>query len=261
MSEKIVKQIRISMRKKIIELFANGNINLAIRFAKEWDFIKLYQNFLKSLEIKNDLQLYKHHYQQNNRRIAGQQEQPGERQIYVMNQISKFKPECLLDVGCADGSFASFCLQRKIVKRVVGIDPWIEGIAHARKTLSTDETVFILGLIEEIELPNFYDIIHLGEILEHVIEPLVMLKRIINSKTKAVVLTVPLERPKLSQEEIEIVTNGSPAEHIRHCSRVYLDELFSEVNMKSENHHVMGTGWKNLVSTYIPKEEVRRSDS
>ena len=212
----------------VIRKFSDGDVWEAIKICKEKGYSKLLKNFLKSTEILKNKNLYKSHYEKNNERIPGAQKIPDERQMYVMYELSQFNPKCMLDIGCADGSFAFFCLKEKIVEKVIGIDPWIEGIEYANNRTDSN-SIFIQGIVEDIDIPQDYDIIHLGELIEHVIEPLDILNKVIHKEIKAIVSTVPVVRPELSSKEVEIVTKGSPAEHVRACNEKYLDELFKKV--------------------------------
>jgi len=249
-----------TLRTHAIALFAEGHIWTALEICRNNNFDDLLTNFNSSVQLLYDIEAYKTHYQKDNERIPGAQQFPDSRQLLAMSKVAKLSPKCMLDIGCADGSFAFFCLQDKAVPKVIGIDPWVEGINYANnKSFESDyDTIFIQGVVEDINVQTLnYDVVHLGEVLEHVINPSAILKSIYRENVR-IVTTVPISRPQLSQKEIEITISGDPAEHVRVYTEESLDELFSEVNMKPLSHDITGSssfngkpvGWVNLVSVY-----------
>jgi ubiquinone/menaquinone biosynthesis C-methylase UbiE len=94
----------------------------------------------------------------------------------------------VLDVGCEHGGFAlNFS---KNGHRAVGIDVSEEYLKRARKLCP--EVEFIQGWAEELPFDdNSFDTVFLGEILEHVIEPKIVIDEAYRVAKQRVVITVP----------------------------------------------------------------------
>jgi SAM-dependent methyltransferase len=87
----------------------------------------------------------------------------------VMPRIARFVPEGdLLDVGCAGGYFLEAA--RRAGYRVRGIEVNETMAGHARDQLGLDVVVgaFGPGVFE----PGSFDVVHMGDVLEHVPDPL-----------------------------------------------------------------------------------------
>jgi 2-polyprenyl-3-methyl-5-hydroxy-6-metoxy-1,4-benzoquinol methylase len=82
----------------------------------------------------------------------------------------------ILDIGCADGSFA------KIVKDKNNAEVWgVELMAEEAKKASTKIDKVLAGSIEECipEIPeNYFDVIYLNDILEHLVDPYTIIQKI-----------------------------------------------------------------------------------
>lgn len=106
------------------------------------------------------------------------------------NAISKEKAK-VLDVGCGTGALGAFLRSSKSCT-VYGVE--INHDAYNIALSNLDETIY--GNIENIELPNNFvdfDYIVFGDVLEHLIEPMSVLKTIKNRLNKGgvVIATVP----------------------------------------------------------------------
>jgi 2-polyprenyl-3-methyl-5-hydroxy-6-metoxy-1,4-benzoquinol methylase len=81
--------------------------------------------------------------------------------------------ESLLDMPCGDGMITALLAPR--FKKVVGIDASSVHLAIARKTLPAAE--FHETLIENFSSPHTFDTIAMLNILEHVVDPVLVLKK------------------------------------------------------------------------------------
>lgn len=243
---------------QIIYLFSTGEVQFALEMTEMHGFSNLKETFQKALKHTSNIALYRDHYRKNNGRIPGAQIEQGKgpdiRQQTALKHLFAIKADSLLDIGCADGSFDFFCFENKIVKQVTGIDPWEEGIQWAMK-YSREHSLnafFIQGLFEDISLEKFtFDAIHLGETLEHVIDPIKILRSLRKYSIKGIVITVPLKRPTITAEEKKILTSGQTAEHVRLINLASLQEYCKESGFKIINIDVTGIGWVNLIATLI----------
>ncbi len=241
---------------QIISLFGNGQVKDAIMPAKSNGFKDLAEKFEKAISHINDQRAYLDHYTKNNGRIAGAQIQnnggPDFRQITAMNHLKALNAETLLDIGCADGSFCIFCLKNDIVKSVVGIDPWLEGISWAAEYFTKNSLSgnFIHAIFEDVNLGKYsFDAVHLGEILEHVINPVEILLRLRRYPLKGIVVTVPTERPPITPEEKVVLSDGRVAEHVRLISIQHLEGYCEKAGFEIVRSETIGFGWVNLIAT------------
>lgn len=243
---------------QIINIFGSGLVFEAIELAEKNDFTDLSEKFKKSIEHISDPSIYYDHYKQNNGRIPGAQIEtgggPDSRQQTAMNHLKAIGATSLLDIGCADGSFCFFCLKEGIVKNTIGIDPWAEGIDWATEySLRMDLNAhFIQGIFEDIKIGEYnFDAIHLGEILEHVIDPVVILRSLRRHHPKGIVITVPTERPPVTEEEKKILTDGRIAEHVRLITPELLLTFCKNSGFEIIRSDVIGSGWVNLIATIV----------
>lgn len=79
----------------------------------------------------------------------------------------------LLDLACGDGLLTSMFATK--FERIVGVDASSTHIAEARKKLNQAD--FIESLIEDFETDERFDMVLLLDILEHVIDPISVLKK------------------------------------------------------------------------------------
>jgi hypothetical protein len=245
-------------REQVINIFGSGDVPCALKLAEFYGYADLYENFKKAVEHVSDLILYHDHYRQNNGRIPGAQIEgnggPDSRQRVALNHLKDLGAFNLLDIGCADGSFCFFSLKEHIVNSAIGIDPWEEGIAWAKRyALSTQvDAQFIRGLFEDIPLDDLnFDAIHLGEILEHVIDPVAILRSLRKFHPKGIVITVPIERPPVTQDEKALLTNGQVAEHVRLFTPELLLDCCKKSGFELYKSDILGSGWVNLIATIV----------
>lgn len=243
-------------RDQIINIFGSGQVSDAIMLARNNGYNDLAENFEKAVSHVKDPKIYLEHYRKNNGRIAGAQIQgkggPDSRQAIAMDHVRELKAETLLDIGCADGSFCVFCLERKIVKSVIGIDPWVDGINWATDYFNHNNMngVFINALLEDVTLDDYkFDAIHLGEILEHVIDPVAILMKLRKYPIKGIVITIPTERPPITPNEEILLTDGRVAEHVRLISLQNLYDYCRKSGFEIVNTDTIGFGWVNLIAT------------
>jgi ubiquinone/menaquinone biosynthesis C-methylase UbiE len=243
---------------QIINIFGSGKVEEALKLAFDSGFSTLFENFKRAVKHIKDPTSYYEHYKQNNGRIPGAQIEMGggqdTRQQTAMKHIKALNASSLLDIGCADGSFCFFCLKEGIVKSVIGIDPWEEGIAWATEyalRINID-ALFIPGLFEDIKVGEYnFDVIHLGEILEHVIDPVVILRSLRRYHPKGIVITIPMERPPVTSDEKVLLTDGRVAEHVRLITPTLLHEYCQASGFEIIRSDILGQGWVNLIATIV----------
>lgn len=93
----------------------------------------------------------------------------------ILGWIRRYRPEGdFLEIGCGMGYFLDFA--RRHGYRVSGIEYSEFGTAAARRKFNLDVQ---RGSLDTVKLdPNAYDVVFLGDVLEHMVEPLGELRRI-----------------------------------------------------------------------------------
>lgn len=265
--------------KIVNEYLALGKLDLALEEAKKSGLEEL-SNKIEASLLKNRDD-YFNHYAKANNRIPGAQIKAGwgldSRQSCAFEHVKELSSDNLLDIGCADGSFIFNCLYKNIIKMGVGVDVWKEGILWAKNfgdTSFPSQTLFFQGLFEEYSdysrtdigylkdfttkkevtlysaLPPF-TAIHIGEVLEHVLDPIAILKKAktLLHPTGGIVITVPVKRPPLTQQEKNILISGDVNEHIRYIDISALKVYASECGLKIAKEQYEGSHWVNLIVT------------
>jgi 2-polyprenyl-3-methyl-5-hydroxy-6-metoxy-1,4-benzoquinol methylase len=107
----------------------------------------------------------------------------------------------LLDVGCAGGHFLAVARTRGY--EVVGAE-----YNRAMETTQHEPTVSMFeGDFLELEIPGVFDLVHLEDVLEHVLDPVAVLRKVrqLVAPDGYVVIDGPLERqPNLSLAVLEL---------------------------------------------------------
>jgi SAM-dependent methyltransferase len=92
----------------------------------------------------------------------------------------KNNPLTVMEIGAAYGETLFYLKKNEIAKEIVGVELF-EDIKNKNRYKKVDK--FIFGNIENIELPeyeNYFDLILLPDVLEHLLEPLKVLEKVQN---------------------------------------------------------------------------------
>lgn len=97
----------------------------------------------------------------------------------------------VLELGCADGGTTA--LLAKVFKEVVAVDGSRLAVARLRKHVHSPRVKVIEGLFETLSLTDFFDTIFMGHILEHVEDPVKLLKKYSHNLAPhgRIIITVP----------------------------------------------------------------------
>ena len=137
-----------------------------------------------------------------------------------ITEIKKLRPEKILDVGCGEGFALQRLNQKKIGKKLTGIDfldTAIEIGKRERPYLDLSQ-----GNIYDIPFKdNSFDLVICSEVLEHIDDPEKGLRELIRVSSKHIVLSVPNE-PWFMLANFVRGKNwsrfGNDIEHINHWS-------------------------------------------
>jgi len=94
-------------------------------------------------------------------------------QYKVESCLDNIRGNTLLDLACGDGMMTQMFAQK--MKRVVGVDANGDHLGEAKKRLPDSE--FHESLIEDLELSEKFDTVTMLDLLEHVVDPVELLKK------------------------------------------------------------------------------------
>lgn len=162
--------------------------------------------------------------------------------VDLIDAVGPVVPACVLDVGCADGSTGLVLKQRFPGCRVVGVEP-VGGAADlAAKRL--DEVY--RAPVEQLpfaQLAGAFDLVLLGDVLEHLVDPWTMLGRLreVISPTGLVVATLPNVRNWRVVRDLALRGRWEYAEagimdrtHLRFFTRSGIRALFAQAGFSVE---------------------------
>lgn len=104
----------------------------------------------------------------------------------VISCLEHARSNSLLDLACGDGLMTSMFSRN--FKRVVGVDASAAHVAEARKRVPAAR--FFESLIEEFEISEKFDTVLMLDILEHVVDPIAVLKKAASFLSKDGILIV-----------------------------------------------------------------------
>jgi len=158
----------------------------------------------------------------------------------------------VIDVGCGDGGFISFCARRGA--KVIFVDRDEAKVHATRELVKNSPARAYEAIVSDCSpLPlddNVGDVVICTEVLEHVADPMVFLKELIRvAKPGAkLLLTVPDAR---SEKFVAATAPPSYFEEPNHIRIFYADEfreLVLKAGLEIEDHQFLGCFW----SVYWP---------
>lgn len=122
-----------------------------------------------------------------------------ERKERLFGLCNMVKPgESFLDIGCANGGHMNVLYQRGI--HGIGLDLAITNILRGREKYP--HLKFIHGFAEEISFSdNFFDVVLLGDVIEHFRDPKEVLSECLRVARKGVIICVPIKE-EITEEHI-----------------------------------------------------------
>ena len=191
------------------------------------------------------------HYSQDNGRVPGWQIGMGRgmdpRQTCIAIMLGS-QPCTVTDLGCADGSLLILLHSIGHLLRGYGADLWEAGISWGRKYCFDKNLPIDLafGSIEFYSGPRT-DVCILGEVLEHVVDPVGVLQ-VAARQADTVIVTVPIARPPLTPDECARLAT-EPDEHVRAYTRTMLFSQAEAAGLVCAFPAVeVGLGWVSLVA-------------
>ena len=243
---------------EIINCLAQGDIDSALLLSK--DLPEIQQKILKSVEFLSSPTEYKKVYSSDLKDIDERKPglfidgEPDSRQSKIVEHVSLLENKWrLLDVGCADGSLIAYLFRRQLIKYGHGVDAWESGVAFARNyaKIKGMNAEFTCCLAEEFNDFNAYDVVVMREILEHVINPEILFRRAhrLLGPDRHLIITVPIDRPPVTDQEAEFLLSGKPNLHVRLFDIDKIYQLSKMAGFEFRRLEIEGRNWKNLVIT------------
>jgi SAM-dependent methyltransferase len=195
---------------------------------------------------------------------------------HILPFLSNYQSDArLIDFGCGDGSFIHTLKRLGMPLKCVGVDSSVEALARARlntrKSYSSD-VLFQQEWTDSSESPASITIVSALHVLEHVTDPLAMLKGI-TSNCVVALLEVPIEAglvEKLKARRMRVANGGHhpwghinfwmPGEFLELVHRAGLIPIFSheyaptlygernpyDLSASTVKRHVKSACWKLL---------------
>lgn len=243
---------------QVIAKLALGDVEEALRLSEPLPDV--HTKIKESIEFLKHPESYKDYYQTDfdgiEKRIPGlfADGEPDLRQKFIISHVSAApKHDSLLDVGCADGSLVFYLIRRGVIKSAHGVDLWKNGIkfANANALKKGYHASFTQAMFEEFEIDFKFDVITFGEILEHVIDPIVLLKKAqtLLAEDGRIVATVPVARPPVTEAEVQVLLSGKPNQHVRHFTEDKFLNLAAEAGLVPTKSELDGQSWTNFIVT------------
>lgn len=107
-------------------------------------------------------------------------------QYKVESCLENFRGDSLLDLACGDGMMTEMFARH--VSRVVGVDANGAHLSRARQRLPKAE--FCESLVEDLELDERFDTVTMLDLLEHVVDPIAVLRKAASFLTDSGVLII-----------------------------------------------------------------------
>jgi SAM-dependent methyltransferase len=133
----------------------------------------------------NDLYSSKNHYQ-GNKAKGITKTTPSVKQEKVLGYLSNFATAKIIDIGCSNGEFLIFCRNAGLIPYGIEINS-----STARVAESNGLNVFN-GTIDEYESKENFDFVYMGDLIEHVKAPDLLIdnvKKIMKQSGRLIIVT------------------------------------------------------------------------
>jgi cyclopropane fatty-acyl-phospholipid synthase-like methyltransferase len=178
--------------------------------------------------------------------------------LQMVCDLAKFYDrQSVLDVGSSDGVLLCKLSHENIISDGDGIElstPRCYTAEGIKAKWGITNVSFHNMMFEEYTTAKKYDLVVFGEILEHVIDPIVTLKmaKTLLKTGGMVIVTVPIDTASLSPQEIESTLIEQNRQHVRKIGPDTLFGYYRDCNLIPLFNYVHSTGtWTNLISLSI----------
>jgi 2-polyprenyl-6-hydroxyphenyl methylase / 3-demethylubiquinone-9 3-methyltransferase len=111
----------------------------------------------------------------------------------IFQQVEKLKPREVLDVGCGRGFYTNNIARLPFVKQVIGLEVKEENLTLARKNQPNKKVEYLTQDFYNWQTTKKFDLIILSEVLEHLVDDELALKKLkkLLKKNGRLIVTVP----------------------------------------------------------------------
>lgn len=114
--------------------------------------------------------------------------------IELLLNRNGIRPRTILELGCGTGAVISECQRRGLASEFTAIDCSYEAIKHLRSRSAGIRSIVADIADPAFELDQTFDVVVLSHVLEHLQQPLDVLRRIVNTvRFRHLIAEVPLE--------------------------------------------------------------------
>jgi SAM-dependent methyltransferase len=180
------------------------------------------------------------------------------KQRLIQLEKSKLPPRRILEVGCGTGHFLNYAHSRGWDAYGVDISPWAG--KHMREKFNLK--IFV-GELEEAKFKsNFFDVVHMSHVLEHVRNPLATLKELsrVLKKEGILIIEVPNEFSSLRYKIRLLIRHPIfyeiPSPHLFFFSAITLKHILQKAGFRIVKFTTWSTGGpksKNLAKELFKK--------
>jgi len=249
--------------KDIFESLCKEDIEKAHKKAVDKGLLDVAEEIEKSVAHLSDKGLYKKLYNHDDYTSVARPVMflgLGPRMQRVFSLLRHKNPGDMLDIACADGLFLNTLRYHGVITRGVGVEISYSRVHIAQETARQHKiqgVEFHHSMFEEFETDEMFDIIFMGEILEHCIDPKLFIAKACRylKSNGLLITTTPIERPPLSEDELKHVKSGTLKKHVRFVDFEALNEATKGNNLKLVRSEEIMEGWKSLLAIF-QKEEI-----
>ena len=187
-------------------------------------------------------------------------DEPGNRHGHARADIAPFLPEHsrrVLEIGCGDGSTLAWLKARRRCDYAVGVEASAESAAIARRYVDQVETGDVERAVERLGALDPFDLVLCLDVLEHLVDPWRLLRRLDGMTTENAVLIVSVPNVRHYKVSLPLLLYGQwqyqPAgvlaqTHLRFFTRSSAAALAASANLKllacvGSRPPVGSTGW------------------
>ena len=148
----------------------------------------------------------------------------------VVKEVKDINPQNVLEFGCGEGLFLDELKKRNVhFKKLTGIDLREDAISHAGY-LFPEHTFHCIDLFD-FQPEQHFDLVIASQVIEHLVDPDIFIKKLISLTNKYLLLTVPWEPWFQLMNFIrgrDFMRLGNHPEHINHWTAKKLNKFVSK---------------------------------
>lgn len=175
----------------------------------------------------------------------------------ILKLIKKYHAKDILDVGSRAGFLLFTALKRNVINSAVGIDidsGFIDLTKRATKIFGFTGLEFYNTLFEYFEIDRKFDAVIMTDLLEHVIDPKVIIQRSRKfiKETGVIIISVPVGRPPIKDKEKDTIISWGQQEHVHLLKLDIIKDLCTKAGYAFVEHESLVSFWDTDISVFKP---------